>query len=137
MLNRIRAWLRASLQYLWLIALAAYLAVLAGQAITRNYLAQQETKRLQKELTAAIQERDRLQAELVYYQTDSFRELELRRNLLLRLPGETVYALPESGIGNQPAPTLAVAPSPSLRVSREPIWRQWIDYVLGRTRRDS
>jgi cell division protein FtsB len=130
MFARIRTWFQSSFSYLWLVALAVYFSVLAGQAIYRNYNAQQESKALQQQLTTAQEEKARLQSLVIYYNTDAFREKELRRALLLKKPDEKVYALPESAVGKQEEEAeLARREQEDPRTSL-PTWKQWIQYLF-------
>lgn len=122
-------WLRRSIRYLWLVGLAGYLVVLAGHAVYKNYQAQQETTGLKKRLIEAGFERERLSALVVYYKTDSFKEKELRRTLLLKKPEEKVYALPESSTSRALEESLANASKANKKVSTAPIWQQWATYL--------
>jgi hypothetical protein len=131
MWERILTWFQNSFSYLWLVVLAVYISVLAGQAIYRNYNSQQETNALKQQLVDAQQEKERWQALLVYYSTDAYKEKVLRESLLLKRPDEKVYALPESSVGHQAeeaevAKRQVVDPRVNL-----PIWRQWIEYLFG------
>jgi|GEM_PF-6606888 len=125
---------RNSFSYLWLIAVAGYLSVSAGQAMIRNYQSQQQIANQQKQLASLQLEKQRLEALLVYYKTDSYKEIELRQNFLLVMPGERVYALPESGnvrsledeaLTGDVADTTVRKPQ-----SDEPDWRQWFNYLI-------
>jgi cell division protein FtsB len=129
-ITRLLTWLRSSASYLWLIGIAVYLAISAGQAVLRNYQSQQETKRLNAELETRKEEKERLEALVVYYNTDVYREKELRRALLLKKPGERVYALPESAVALELEQQVKKA-TDSIDPRRAlPSWRQWVDYVL-------
>jgi hypothetical protein len=135
MLRRIFSFAQTSFSYVWLVVLAAYFSVLAGQAIYRNYQSQQITTGLQKELSAAKLEKERLTALVVYYHTDAFKEKELRRSLLLKLPEEKVYALPESAIGQKIEEADIARLKEEERRSSDPNWKQWFDYLFGTSRR--
>jgi len=125
---------RNSFSYLWLVVVAGYLTVSAGQAMVRNYQSQQQIVSLQRQLASLQLEKQRLDALLVYYNTDSYKELELRQDFLLVMPGERVYALPESGnvrsledealAGDQQTSTTRT------KQSDEPDWHQWLDYLI-------
>jgi cell division protein FtsB len=126
-ITKIIAWVRNSVGYLWLVIAAVYLSVLTSQAVIRNYQSQQDIKTQQQQLLTLDQQRDQLQALLVYYATDSFKEKELRRDLLLKGKGEKVYALPESSytVAQQ-----ASAPADKKVVARSlPVWQQWVRYL--------
>jgi cell division protein FtsB len=132
--KRLTSTLRHSFNYLWLIAVAGYLVVSAGQAMLRNYNSQQQISTLQQKLSELNLEKQRLEALLVYYKTDTYKEKALRENLLLVRPEERVYALPESGNVRsledevlQPAEKQVAQRSLE---NAEPSWRQWIDYLF-------
>lgn len=132
-LRRFFAWARQSVGYLWLVVLAGYLAVSASQSMYRSYQSKKDTQVLRDKLNQALLEKQRLEALIVYYQTDSFKEKELRRTLLLKMPNEKVYALPEASQseplledsaisgGSQPATNV---------VDQLPYWKQWINYII-------
>lgn len=140
-LYRCNIWIRNSWSYLALFALAAYFVGLAGRSVYRSYEAKQETQRLEAELRQADEEIDRLKALNAYYQTDTYKEKELRRTLLLKKPTERVYALPESSLVKEEAEGVAVAEAVSgseegTKKASEwealPLWRQWVRYTTGR-----
>jgi cell division protein FtsB len=79
-----------------MLPIAAYLSFAASQSVITNYQVQQETKELREQLANANLEKQKLEALIVYYKTDAFKEKELRRALLLARSDEKVYALPES-----------------------------------------
>lgn len=132
MSQRITGFVKNSFTYVWMVALAAYVTVLAGQAMFRNYESQKDTKTLQAQLDAATTERDRLNALVAYYQTDAYREKELRRSFLLQLPGEQVYALPESAIGRKVEEEQAVRKIQEDPHKKLPNWQQWGEFLLGK-----
>lgn len=131
---RLATWLRRSLNVVWLFVLVSYLIVVAGQSVYRNYQAQQQTKDLQTQLTTLQLEKSRLQALLVYYQTPGYQERLLRQAFLLKKPNERVYALPESN-DPQYLEDLPIGdiPAPVQRPITQPIWQEWINYLLHKT----
>lgn len=127
MINRLLLWLRNSVSYLWLVVVAVYLSVLTSQAVIRNYQSQQDIKQQEQELAVLVEQRDQLRSLIVYYNTDSYKEKELRRDLLLKGKGEKVYALPESSYAQAAA---TPAPVDKKAVVRSlPIWQQWVQYL--------
>lgn len=135
-LQRLVIWLRRSLGVLWLVVVAAYFSVSAGQAVYKNYQEQQQISALQNQLVASRVEKERLQALLVYYNTDDYKELALRQDLLLQKPGEQVYALPESSISQLSDEDVTVsADVPAVhKPSKDPLWKQWEAYILHGTK---
>jgi cell division protein FtsB len=133
MLKTLLRYLQLSLNYLWLIAAATYLAVSASQAVVRNYQSQQITLELKGKLAAASLEKEKLTALIVYYKTDAFKEKELRRALLLAKPTEKVYALPES-YNPKSLDQLAVASTVTPKVAQEIAKtnaEQWLSYLFN------
>jgi cell division protein FtsB len=128
-------WLKQSVSFLWIIVVAIYLMYAAGQAVYHNYQNQQQTISLKNQLQSLQLEKVRLQSLLVYYQSDSYKEKELRQDLLLQMPDEKVYALPEGNNARSlendvlnPLPTLVK--SNTHKTTNTPIWRAWYDYLI-------
>jgi len=130
--RRFSLWARSTFSVLWLVVLAGYMMVVAAQAVYRTYQDQQDIVKLEHKRDADIQERERLQALLVYYQSDSFKEKELRRVLLLQMPGEKVYALPESSTSRQLEEETVASTQTKQPQASGPIWHQWLNYLLNR-----
>jgi cell division protein FtsB len=129
-LHRLLLWARRSASILWLVLVAAYLIVSATQAIIRNYHSQQDTALLQKQLADGQLEEQRLKALIVYYGTDSFKEKELRRTLLMKKPTEKMYALPESGVTRSTDDAITTGQKSATAGIQLPIWQQWVVYLL-------
>jgi cell division protein FtsB len=129
-MKRLFSWFRNSMSYLWLAAVAAYLAFSAGQAALRNYGTQQDAKKLDILLTEANQERDRLEALVVYYKTDGYKEKELRRALLLKRPDEKVFTLPESSMSKAVEDEFGKTQAKTPDRTSIPIWQQWGVYLV-------
>jgi cell division protein FtsB len=122
---------RNSLSYLWLIAAAGYLAVSASQAVIRNYHSQEEINDLEAHLADLKLEKQRLDALVIYYKTDAYKEKQLRQNLLLAKPNETVYALPEAGnVRSLEDEALKPASAHVAVATVDPYWQQWLDYLF-------
>lgn len=140
MLRTLLNQLQRSFNYVWLIVLAGYIAVLAGQAFMRNYSSQKDTDTLVRQLHVMQQERQRLESLVVYYKTDAYKEKELRRDLLLVRPDERVFALPESGnprsleeeITRQ-SESGADTGGTTGTDTTSPSWRVWVDYLLHKS----
>lgn len=107
------------------VLVGVYLLYQVGASILGNYRSQQEIKAATDRIAELNLEKERLQSLLVYYDTQSYQEIELRRRLLLKKPGETVVALR----GDHPLTKLTTEPdaaAPSI-----PAWRQWYDYYFS------
>lgn len=60
------------------------------QALSFNYLASNKIKTLKKEASHLDAKKSQLEDLIVYYKTDTFKELEARKKLGMRKPGESV-----------------------------------------------
>ncbi len=85
------------------------------------HLARQRNRLQEAQSTVAIleEEKERLQAEKEYYQSEEFVEKEARDRLNMSRPGEAVVVMPPSEERIVYAGQLE---------TEEPIWRQWLAY---------
>jgi cell division protein FtsB len=117
---------------LWLLVAIGYLGVITVRSITASYQSRQYIASLEGRLVALQQERARLESLLVYYQSDSFKEKELRRTLLVRRSEEKVYALPESSAGKAARAQVVTQQSAGDSRLTLPVWQQWVQYLQGK-----
>lgn len=89
-------WKRISINFgnFLLFAAIVYLIFLIGQTIWKNYQTEKVINNLQTVVEMKEIENVMNQELLAYYQSDSFREVELRRRLILKKAGEHVVLLP-------------------------------------------
>lgn len=138
--HRFFIWLRSSFGYLWLVLVAGYLAVNVGQSIIKTYHVKQETASLKQQLADMKLEKQRLEALLVYYQSDVYKEKELRRSMLLKKPNEKVYALPEysdsvslmDGVaGSSDLVSGSGVKEVDSAQEEKSNWKKWVEYLFG------
>lgn len=70
--------------------LAIYLIFLVYQALSFNYQASNKIKDLKKEASYLDAKKSQLEDLIVYYRTDTFKELEARKKLGMKKPGENI-----------------------------------------------
>lgn len=116
---------RDVINYLFLIALAIYVVYSVVINIYQNYQTKQEIAAAQAEIEQLKLEREKLKSLLAYYDTASYQEIELRRRLLLKKPGEAVVALRGAEPLSQPE-----QPSTS-ETETQPPPLQWYDFYFG------
>ena len=102
-----------------------YLLYSVSSSVYQNYQSKKEIGAIRTNITTLELEKERLQSLLVYYNTKSYQEIELRRRLLLKKPGETVVALR----GDHPL-TESQAENDQKKPA-EPAWQQWYDYYFS------
>ena len=112
---------------IFVVCAIVYIVFLLYQAVYFNYSTNQKIKQLKADQGELLKDKSRLETLIAYYQTDAFAELEARKKLGLKKPGELVIAvdLPEN---SQQPPTVFVE-KPALEKSN---LQSWIDYLSGR-----
>lgn len=76
-----------------------YVLFLLGRSAKQNAASNQQMVELQAKIAELKSENDQLNYLILYEQTVSFKELEARRELGIKKPGEQVFILP-----NEPSP---------------------------------
>lgn len=68
-----------------------YILFLLGKSLFINYQLRQSIQKLNEQIATLEQQKKDLNNLIVYYKSDSFKELEARRKLGLKRPDEKVY----------------------------------------------
>lgn len=136
-LEKQKWWQRAGVKprdlFSWIILGAIALLVIwsLASSIWRSYQIRQDIASAKTNLDSLNLERDRLKSLLVYYQSKSFQEIELRRHFLLKKPDETVVALrsdePIAGVATQEEL------NPQTETPAATGWRLWWQFYFGTT----
>lgn len=135
-LEKQRWWQRAGVKprdfFTWLILAGACFVVIwsLASSVWRNYQIREDITTANNNLSQLQLERDRLKSLLVYYNSKSFQEIELRRHFLLKRPDETVIALRSS----QPLAGVATPEELSPKTIDAPPaegWRLWWQFYFG------
>ena len=79
--------------YLFLCLLAIYTFVILGRSILVNYQLQKQVKNIETSIASIKDQNKDLGNLILYYQSDSFREVEARRKLGLKKPDEKVFTV--------------------------------------------
>lgn len=118
------------------IAIFCYLVFLIGSVIWRNYQNNQTIAKMEDNLTVTQLENGLRKELLVYYQSDNYKEVELRRRLMLQKPGEKVVMLPiRKNDTNDPFNDLVntVAPTQTTPPNQTPNVVKWVNLFFGQT----
>ena len=119
-----------------IIGLVAYFLFLTYRAVAFNYNTNKKINSLQQEIALIDAEKQYLENLNVYYNTDTYKELEARRKLGLKKAGETVIAIPIdpkrlAQIENREVPQqiidAAKKDTPQTDMSNA---RKWLNYIL-------
>ncbi len=99
------------------------------QAMQRNYTLQKEVDYKQRELRLAKLEKQKLQYEQNYYNSDEYKELAVREKLGLVNPGEKVLILPPNTVpANDEEPSSSVTSASTVSESN---FQQWVNFLFG------
>lgn len=70
-----------------------YISFLLYQSVYFNFQRSQKIKKYKKDIVVLQDKQKKIESLIAYYKTDSFQELEARRKLGLKLPGEKVVTV--------------------------------------------
>lgn len=74
----------------------AYVLLNLGRALKQNYTVTNRIRSLNEDIAQLTAHIHRLQNQIIYFQSATYRELEAKRRLGLKLKGETVVLVPEN-----------------------------------------
>ena len=120
-----------------LVIMAAFLIALGWvwgslQVMQRNYGLQKEVDYKRRQLQLAELQKDSLELEQRYYQTNEYKELAARESLGLVMPGEKVLILPENSVAAKKSDTKTSGSStqvvPQDKTSN---MEQWLNFLFG------
>jgi len=104
----------------------AYFGFLLYQAIFINYQTNKKIDEYTESLEKAKSDQVNLQALIAYYKTDTFQELEARKKLGLKLPGEKVVKV------EVPKATKTIEPDKKpLTDNGKSNLENWVDYLFN------
>lgn len=115
--------------WLWILILLIYISSSAVHSLVNNYQSEKEIASIKSQIKDLKLEKARLEALIAYYNTDAYKEKELRQRLLLKRPEEYVIAFPEDG-----EEKTGDGSSESKKQVSEPVrpnWQKWLDYFRG------
>lgn|SRR3990167_7584699 len=103
-----------------------------GKSIWKNYQMSQKIEEEKLEITKIGSENKTLENMIIYYQTDSYKELEARRKLGYKKPGENVLIIPELSTLNSQEIQIPTSKNSKNQETPTPNFIKWWQYVIGR-----
>lgn len=119
----------------------AYIVLNLGRAIQTNYHTSQQIRTLKQEIAALTTRTAHLKNTIVYYKSRTYQELEAKRRLGLKRPGETVVLVP-GNIDPSPPEKPALKPATKSVTPVDPFdqatanatgWMRWLTTPLEQT----
>lgn len=118
---------------LFYFALIVYLVIILGRSIYKNYSINQKISELEDEIIALRLDNENIKNLLLYYNIDSFKELEIRRRLGMQKPDEKVAVFEEAKLGGEENNEEVMAfSSASTDQKPEPNYLKWFHYLAGK-----
>lgn len=111
-----------------ILILIGYVSFLLYQAVYFNYKTTQKIRALKSDTLDLEDQKLQLEALIAYYKTDTFAELEARKKLGLKMPGEKVIKV---DVLEQSQP-IEDAAADLVKGPQTPNWQNWINYLSGR-----
>lgn len=110
-----------------IVLVLVYFGFLIYQSVYSNYEVNNTISQLKKELNKVQSDQRDLQTLIAYYQTESFRELEARKKLGMRKPGEKVIVVEVPQDERR-----AVETELTEQEETRPNYILWLDYISGK-----
>lgn len=121
LIKRVKGWHLG----IWLgIAVAIYISYYLVITVKKNYEMQQEIGKLDQQIQDLELETQKLNYQIQYYQTDSYKEKEARARLGLQAPGEGVVILPNSD-------DTRTQDEETQQKRKKSNFEQWIEFLRG------
>ena len=126
--NKTWAFLRRALLYV----VTLYILFILCQVISANLHLKKQIDSLNAQNSQITAQNQNLQNLIVYYQSDSFKELEAREKLGLKLPDEKVVMVPIKNYQQDVASTDQTATGAQNSTSDKKIanWQAWWQYIF-------
>jgi cell division protein FtsB len=118
---------RSSLANIAGIIIVVYLGVILGQTIASNYHLQKQIDGLNNQLANLSIQKDDLNYDLQYYQSDTYKEEAARSDLDLEKPGENLIILPN------PSNIAAQKAAKQVKAKPRSNLTQWLDFLAGKS----
>ncbi|OGY24633.1 MAG: hypothetical protein A2Y57_00705 [Candidatus Woykebacteria bacterium RBG_13_40_7b] len=111
-------------------SLIGYTFFMVGRSVWFNFQLKKQTDTIEQEIVEVQAQNKNLENLILYYQSDSFREVEARKKLGLKKPGEVAVAVPVKSASNfqsevQAQQQQVAEKSAEVEISN---WRLWWQY---------
>lgn len=101
------------------------------QVMQRNYTLQKEVDYKRRELQLTELQKQSLELQQRYYETNEYKELAARESLGLVMPGEKVLILPENSEAAKQADVKKTTNVPTVAREQSSNLEQWLNFLFG------
>lgn len=114
-----------------LVLVILYILFNLGRSIFQNYQVNEKINRINTDIADLQKQKQALLNQNLYYQTDTFKEIEARKKLGLKREGETMVIVPENQQqDNQNSPNGSSNKTKSSSWEFAPNYLKWWQYVI-------
>ncbi|EKD56255.1 MAG: hypothetical protein ACD_58C00245G0001 [uncultured bacterium] len=111
-----------------------YILFNLGRSIFSNYQVNEKILNVNNEITDLANQNQMIKNQNLYYQTNTYKEIEARRKLDLKKEGETVVIVPEN---SDKTDTTDISDStssdhPSKKIAIIPNYVKWWNFLIGK-----
>lgn len=110
--------------------LVGYTFFILGKMVYQNYKINQQIKSLEKEVLKIEKENQHLSDLISFFQTETFKEREVREKLGLVKPGEKVLVFPESEGGEESFLEEKTFEEKQGEQEKIPNWQKWWNFFF-------
>lgn len=100
-----------------------YIVVILSRVVWQNYQVNKQVDSLQTQIVSLRQSNQNLQNEILYFQTDAYKQELARQQLNLQAPGEKVVIVPKDTSTNSSGDQTRTVPLPN--------WQQWWNFFFN------
>lgn len=124
--------LKASLNKLLIYALIVYVFFILGRSVWANFQLNKQINTIKNQISELQDQNKNLGNLILYYQSDSFKEVEARAKLGLKKPGETAIAVTTKKYDNYQTETEAEKANIADKTGdiATPNWQAWWGYFF-------
>jgi len=101
-----------------------------GKSVWKNYLVVQKIDSIEKEISDEQVANNNYKNLIIYYQTDTFKELEARRKLGYKKPGENVLIIPDLNPAQTNNDPLPLEDNTKKEDIETPNFIKWYHYII-------
>lgn len=114
-----------------IIAIIGYIFFGISKSIYKNYSITQKITTTQEDIAKIEADNQNMKNLIMYYQTDSYKELEARRKLGYKKPGESVLIIPDINPTNQNQISIT-KDEDAKKAAETPNIEKWYQYFMGK-----
>lgn len=114
-----------------MLVIAAYILFSLVKSIFSNYKINQQINENNKQISDLIEENAIIKNQNLYYQTNTYREIQARKKMGLKKPDETMIIAPgnrDNKVNN--VSNIVITDETSSNIPESPNYEKWVKYIF-------